>query len=206
MFKKHLLMFLGFLFILVLLGGQASAANLKRHHSIDLSFGYYGNANSEASIFMPGVNVTVMNDNFSGRVADSYFFNDNLAFHASLGIMQPKVRLTPQYIGTSSVIPVLLGIKYYPLKISESRFKPYLLGAAGTVIGSSSGTGPLGAKAFTESAVLFNLGLGCDFELGSLVKLTSGVGYNLSTDFSESVGGRKNYSGVEFFLGFGFMF
>jgi hypothetical protein len=206
MFKKHSHRLLGCLVSIVLLVGQANAANLKKRHSIDLSLGFYGSANTETLISTPGVNVAVFNDKFTGRIAYSYFLNDNLALHFSLGILQPKIRLTTQSIETGSIIPVLLGIKYYPLKISESRFKPYLLSAAGTAIGSASGAGLYYAKARTESAFMFYLGLGGDVELGSFVKLTSGIGYNFSTDFSEPLGGRKNYSGAEIFFGFGFMF
>ena len=48
MLKKHSHRLLGFLVAVVLLVGQANAGNTTKRHSIDLSFGYYGNANSEA--------------------------------------------------------------------------------------------------------------------------------------------------------------
>ena len=206
MFKTYSRRLLGFLVAAALLVGTANAADMERRHSIDLSFGYYGNSGSVASIGTPGYNVKIMNDDMTGKVAYNYFLNDTFAFQLSLGIFQPKFRFTTQSVGTSSIIPVLLGIKYYPFRLPDSHIRPYAMTAAGLVIGSAAGTGPYFVRAHTERAVLLNLGLGCDFELGSLVKLTSGIDYNFSTDFSNPVAGSENYRGVEFFFGFGFMF
>jgi outer membrane protein W len=147
-----------------------------------------------------------MNDEITGKVAYNHFLSDQFAFQLSLGIFQPKARLTTQSVGTSSLIPVLLGLKYYPFQVPESHIKPFVTTSAGLVIGSATGMGPYYARAHTESAVLFNLGLGCDFELGSLVKLTSGIDYSFSADFADPVAGSENYRGMQLFFGFGFMF
>lgn len=206
MFKTHSRRLLGFLVAMALFVWTANATETKRRHSIDLSFGYYGNSSSVASIGTPGYHVKIMNDDITGKVAYNYFVNDKLAFQLSLGLFQPKFRLTTQSVGTSAIIPFLLGVKYYPFQLPDSHIKPYVMTAAGLVIGSAAGTGLTYIRAHTESAVLFNLGVGCDFELGSLIKLTSGIDYNFSSDFSNPVAGSENYRGVEFVFGFGFMF
>ena len=49
-------------------------------------------------------------------------------------------------------------------------------------------------------------GVGFDLKMGRYFVAIADLGYNLMTDFSEAVGGRRNYSGLEFGLGIGWQF
>jgi hypothetical protein len=192
---------------MVLFIGQSYAEVPENRHTVSLDIAYMTHITSGASIRVPGAIIDSGRTGLTGKVGYNHFFNERLALHVSCGIWQTEVRFTPYSFETSTVAPVLLGVKYYPLKFThESSVKPFMLGGAGIVLGAASGVRTLSSASHTESAALAYLGAGSDFVLGSLVKLTTGLGYHLTTDFSESIGGKKNYSGPEFSFGVGFMF
>jgi len=174
-------------------------------HSIDLGISYWNNSKSGTSIKVPGVHIGT--GGVSGKLRYNFYPDENFAFNVSVGAMAAKVEAWAFHEHTSTVVPVMMGMKYYFLQLSQSNpFRPYLSGSMGILFGTESSVEILSVKEHTESAMGGYAGIGSDIILGSLVKLHADIGYNLFTDFSEEIGGRKNYSGAEFSFGIGFMF
>jgi hypothetical protein len=121
--------------------------------------------------------------------------------------MNTEARVENLSTYTSTVIPIMMGMKYYFIDFSiENPFRPYAAGSIGGMVGTESAIEILNVRTHTETAVGGSVGMGSDIILGSLVKLQAEISYNLFTDFAEEIGGNKNYSGPEFALGIGFMF
>jgi len=207
MFRRHLVISICILLFIGLSINQVNGETVNKRHSIDLKAAYWDNAKSEASVKSNGYTVEADTGGLSGKIAYNYHFSDEFALNVSAGVLQSKAKVTGLSIESSTIIPVLLGVKYYLIKFSaESPVKPYLLGAPGILIGTESSVAQISINAHTETTFMIYVGAGVDFILGSLVKLTADAGYDLMTDFSESIAGRKNYSGLEFSIGLGFMF
>jgi hypothetical protein len=174
-------------------------------HSIDLGISYWNNSKSGTSIKVPGVHIGT--GGVSGKLIYNFYPDENIAFHVSVGAMAVEVNAWTFHENTSTVIPVMMGMKYYFAQLFPSDFiKPYISGSMGILFGTKSSVEIILVEEHTESAMGGYAGIGSDIVLGSLVKLHADVGYNLFTDFSEEIGNRKNYSGAEFSFGIGFMF
>jgi len=178
----------------------------KNQHSIGIKFSFLKNAKSEVEVGICG-DVKASNEGLGGKITYNYIFDDEFAIEVSAGLLSSSVTVSALETSTSSIIPIMLGVKYFLISYSnEKPVKPYLIGATGLLIGSKTETSVTTVSASTETALNLYLGAGADFILGSLVKLNACAGYNLSSEFSEPVGSRKNYSGPEFSFGVGFMF
>ena len=176
-------------------------------HSIDLRISYRNNSRSAVSVGISGVSVDVGTGGVSGSVMYNFYPNDRFAFNVSVGAMSTEVKVKTFSNYTSTVIPLMMGMKYYFVQLSQSNpFRPYVFGSMGILFGTETATGILNVHTQTETAIGASAGIGSDIILGSLIKLHADISYNLFTDFSEEIGSRKNYSGPEFSFGIGFMF
>ncbi|MGD8307088.1 MAG: hypothetical protein PVF17_10565 [Ignavibacteria bacterium] len=176
-------------------------------HSVDLRISFWNNSQSAVSVGYQGVSVETGTGGFSGRIMYNYHPGPLYSFNVSVGILSSEVRVENLSNYTSSVIPIMIGMKYYfSATVDNTPFRPYISGSIGALIGSESATGIRGVHVHTESAVGGTAGFGSDIILGSLVKLHADICYNLFSDFEEEIGGRTNYSGPEFSFGIGFMF
>lgn len=174
-------------------------------NSIDLRVSYWNNSKSGTSIKVPGVEIGT--GGVSGKLMYNFYPDENYAFNVSVGAMSVDVKVSAFNEYTSTIIPLMMGMKYYFVQSSHSNpFRPYISGSMGILIGRESSVKILSVKEHTESAMGGYAGIGSDIILGSLVKLHADIGYNMFTDFSEKIGNRKNYSGPEFSFGIGFMF
>jgi hypothetical protein len=174
-------------------------------HSIDLGISYWNNSKSGTSVRVPGVDIST--GGVSGKLMYNFYPDEDFAFNISVGAMAVEVKAWAFHEHTSTVVPIMMGMKYYFVQLPQSTFvRPYLSGSMGILFGTESSLEILSVKEHTESAMGGYAGLGTDIILGSLVKLHADIGYNLFTDFSEEIGSRKNYSGVEYSFGIGFMF
>jgi hypothetical protein len=174
-------------------------------HSIDLGISYWNNSKTGTSINVPGVDIGT--GGASGKIIYNFYPDEDLAFHVSAGAMAVEVRVRTFHEHTSTVLPIMIGMKYYFAQLFQNKFiRPYVSGSMGILFGTESSLEILSVEEHTESAMGGYAGIGSDIILGSLVKLHTEIGYNLFTDFSEEVGSRKNYSGAEFSFGIGFMF
>ena len=176
-------------------------------HSVDLRISFWNNSQSGVSVGFQGVSVETGTGGFSGRIMYNYYPGPLYSFNVSVGILTSEVKVENLSNYTSSVIPILMGMKYYFATSDENTpFRPYISGSMGALIGTESATGVRGVYTHTESAVGGSAGLGSDIILGSLIKLHADIAYNLFSDFEDEIGGRTNYSGPEFSFGIGFMF
>jgi len=111
----------------------------------------------------------------------------------------------------ATVIPVLTGVNFYPMQLSEnSNVLPYLTLYVGPYIGiyskSEVTTLQVTQETIVETVIGTRLGAGIDFLIGNLFKLGLSVGYHFMGDFSRPIGSEKNYSGPAYSLVFGFIF
>jgi len=135
-------------------------------------------------------------------------------FHLEFSILTTEVRVQAAVFGvrssTSSVYSIVFGARYYlPKSTYKKTWRPYLAAAAGPYIGAETKS-EVGAtvvtRSHTETAIGGYLGGGLDIELSRYFMVGISGGYNLITDFSESVGSRKNYSSPEFAVGISYLF
>ncbi|NNG25970.1 MAG: hypothetical protein HKM87_00475 [Ignavibacteriaceae bacterium] len=176
-------------------------------HSVDLRISFWNNSHSAVSVGFGGVSVDAGTGGISGRIMYNYYPNSIYSFNISLGVMNTEVKVQNFSTYTSTVIPIMMGMKYFFADSPESSpFRPYISGSIGGLFGTESATGILNIYSHNETAIGASAGIGSDIIVGSLVKLQADISYNLFTDFSEEIGSRKNYSGPEFSLGIGFMF
>jgi len=174
-------------------------------HSIDLGISYWNNSKSGTSVRVPGVKIG--KGGVSGKVMYNFYPDQNFALNVSIGAMAAKVEAWAFHEHISTVIPVMMGKKYYFVRPPQNNFvRPYVSGSMGILIGTESSIEFLSVEEHTESAIGAYAGVGSDFIVGRLIKLHADIGYNLFSDFSEEIGSRKNYSGLEFSFGIGFMF
>jgi hypothetical protein len=176
-------------------------------HSVDLRISFWNNSQSAVSVGFYGVSVETGTGGVSGEIMYNYYPNSIYSFNVSAGVMNTEVRVHNFSTYTSTVIPIMMGMKYYFIDYSvDNPFRPYISGSIGGLFGSESATGILNVYTHTETAIGASAGIGSDIILGSLIKLHADISYNLFTDFAEEIGSRKNYSGPEFSIGMGFMF
>ena len=68
----------------------------------------------------------------------------------------------------------------------------------------------VGLQVIQESGAMTTFGcragVGFDLGMGRSFVAIADLGYNLMTDFSDEIGGRRSYSGLEFGLGIGWQF
>ena len=176
-------------------------------HSVDLRISFWNNSQSAVSVGFGGVSVDAGTGGISGRIMYNYYPNSMYSFNISAGVMNTEVKVQNFSTYTSTVIPIMMGMKYFFVDSPENNtFRPYISGSIGGLFGTESATGILNIYSHNETAIGASAGIGSDIILGSLVKLQADISYNLFTDFSEEIGSRKNYSGPEFSFGIGFMF
>jgi hypothetical protein len=177
------------------------------NHSIDLSISFRNNSHSAVSVGFQGVSVETGNGAISGNIMYNYYPNMIYSFNISIGVLSTEVRVENFSTYTSTLIPIMMGMKYYFIEFSrDNLFRPYVSGSIGGLYGAESEAKIANVRSHTETAFGVSGGIGSDIILGSLIKLHIGISYNLFTDFNEEIGSRKNYSGAEFSVGLGFMF
>jgi hypothetical protein len=111
----------------------------------------------------------------------------------------------------SQIVSVPLGLRWDP-QPGNLRTKPvklYLATGLGPVIGLHTGGSVDESTAFvgTRAAMTFGgfVGGGADVLLGRRWSLGVSAGYRWMADFSETIGTRKNYSGIDVGIGIGWM-
>jgi hypothetical protein len=116
------------------------------------------------------------------------------------------------FSGSSTVVVLPVGVRWNPGR-GDYRMrpvKPYLAFGLGPVIGSAAGSSVTwrgaSAGASEETALGGHVGGGVDLHLGRGCSFGLGLGYNWMTNFAEPIGGRRNYSGVDFSLSLGWIF
>ncbi|MBN2227719.1 MAG: outer membrane beta-barrel protein [candidate division Zixibacteria bacterium] len=192
-----------------------SAVSLAKRHQIGLSVGMCNQATGvRTAVSMESVSTTVDNSGVYGGLKYGYWAQENLAFTFEAGAMASDVENEVDGSGvstsTASVAPIRIGMKYYFLKTTpELTVRPFFDVAFGPYVGTQTksevGT-EIVTESRTETTIGGRLGMGMDIILSRKFVMETAVGYNLMSDFSQPIGGSKNYSGPEFRMGIGFVF
>jgi len=176
-------------------------------HSIDLSISFWNNSQSAVSVGFQGTSVEAGTGTASGSIMYNYYPNKVYSINISAGVLSTEVRVENLSNYTSTVIPFMIGMKFFFSEFTwDNPFRPYINGSIGGLFGTETTVGISKVRTHTETAFGISGGIGSDIILGSLIKLNTGISYNLFTDFDEEIGSRNNYSGAEFSFGIGFMF
>jgi hypothetical protein len=195
------------------------SGNLEGRHGLDLNIGIYDNTNISSITSIIGTNTSVLTNSsvgFMGSIGYQYWFKNYLSFRIGAGALVTDVS-TKTTAGTevssevATVAPILTGVNFYPLQISEENtVLPYISLYAGPYIGvyskSEVGIASVTEETIVETVVGAKLGGGLDFLIGSLFKLGVNAGYHFMGDYSQPIGSETNYSGPEYSITFGFIF
>ncbi len=187
----------------------SEARHLTGRHAITLSMGYLANSKGPSRIAVGGSTLE-LSTRAAGWIGYSYWFAEPWAVRVETGGMTATVNIASGFGGfsteTSTVVPLLLGIRYQPLLSQASGgVRPFVAALAGPYIefSSRSGTAPLIWEGGTRSTMGVRFGGGVDVLAGRRFIISAGLRYHALGDFERSGDGRENYSGVEFAVGFG---
>lgn len=189
---------------------QAQDILLKGRSGLELNIGIWTGKVSN-SITAGGTRTEAKLGSFVGGILFAHWLQENLALTISAGLLAGEASSTvssgqvDQH--SSTVAPVLIGIRYYlPDPEPDVRVRPFLSAALGAYVGSEAKNTLFSQEAHTETSFGGRLGGGVDLILGDHFKLGVNMGYHIMSDFSLSVGTRKNYNGGEFSIGIGYIF
>jgi hypothetical protein len=189
------------------LSGEGNTADEYPKHGVDLRLAFWNHSQGGAVVNLGSLSVDASTGGISGKIMYNFYSSPELAFTFSVGLMSADVNVETLSTYTSTVIPVMMGLKYYFIQLEPNNaLRPYLAGSFGALAGYESGVSYLSVGTRSETTIGGYAGFGTDIVLGSLVKLHAEVGYNLFSDFTQEIGVRKNYSGPELSFGIGFIF
>ena len=152
-----------------------------------------------------------------GGLQYTRFLRENLAATLSFDVLSAEADVVTfdgySTFGTSLqrslIISVPLGLRWDPRRgdLRTKPLKPYLAAGLGPVIGLHSGGSIDETTVFAgdRAATTFGgfVGGGADVLLGRRWSLGFSAGYRWMADFSQTIGTRKNYSGVDAGIGIG---
>jgi outer membrane protein W len=198
----------------LVLSTVADAEFLEKRSRVELRLGLWSQGKSRTEVGIGGVETTAEASNTVVSLAFGHWLRENTALMLSVSVLAAGTKTKVGFSGvsthTAAVVPVLLGVRYYmPESTLRSSWRPYLAAGVGPYIGGESKVA-VGAAVVSnsksEAAFGGHLGVGLDLQLGRTMMVGANVGYNVMTDFSEPVGGRRNYSGAELGLGVSVLF
>lgn len=198
-----------------LLSTTAQAGALEKRSRVELRVGLWNQQSHTATrIGVGGVETTAGSEGTIVALTCAHWMQENLAVAFSFAVLTAEASTRVGSSGVSthsvSVIPVMLGVRYYlPRSTYRTSWRPYLAASVGPYVGVEAKTEvgwQVVEESRTEASFGGHLGGGLDIQLSRSLMMGANVGYNLMTDFSDSLGGRKNYSGPEFGIGISFLF
>lgn len=200
----------------LLSGATVSNAQLNgKCHQLGLKFGYWNGFDGNSTIVsIDGISTTVNSGSVGGGIYYGYWLNDGLAVIVDVGGKSPEVetKINTGGIAIQNIYfgHIHIGMKMYPIKSTHNAgVRPYGMISVGPYIASLSET-KVGFTVAAEerNSVAFGgfIGAGIDFNIGQRFMMETGIGYNLVSDYDESIGGKKNYSGGEFTMGVSYLF
>ncbi len=197
----------------VLTGGSALGQHysLAGRSALGFSVGLWHESSAANEITQSGIQSTAKAGGFIGSLAFSHWLKEGMAVLVEIGVLSGEASSTVGAAGisqrSSSVVPMLIGIKYYvPEPEVNSPIRPFLSLAAGPYMGFEASSTILVQERRSETAFGVRPSGGIDLLLSRTWKLSVNLGYNLMADFSMPVAARKNYSGSELSFGLGFVF
>ncbi|MEW6363426.1 MAG: caspase family protein [Acidobacteriota bacterium] len=111
----------------------------------------------------------------------------------------------------NTVMPAFFGAKFFPVPPTlKTTFQPYLTAGFGPVFVIHSKENNPNGDRWDETDVTTEfggmVGAGLDLRFSRVVFLNVNAGYQVSTDFRNPIGGKKNLNDTYFFAGIGFQF
>lgn len=191
--------------------GPTNPHSLRATHEIEVSIGLLSALGAGSEVSVGGVEMTSEVNGIIGSIAYNYWFADEWAVTASLGVANADVSTSASgwnaSVESAVVIPLLFGVKYKPLGLAVGNtLRPYLVGSLGPYFGFASdvraGT-TTGTESYSEAAFGARAGAGTDLSLSRSFTLGFTLGYRLVSDFGRRVGSEKNHSSPEFSLSLG---
>lgn len=194
-----------------------SAGEMERRSRIELRMGLrnHGGTTGAATQIGPlGVETTAGAGNVFFSLGYSHWLRENVAGHATFGVQSVEANSRAGPLGVSQqaavICPMIVGMRYYPRRLSlDTAFRPFLTAGIGLITGFQA-RNEVGFQVVQEAGAMTTFGsragLGFDLRMGRSFVAIADLGYNLMTDFSDEIGGRRNYSGLEFGLGLGWQF
>jgi len=198
-------------FVLFSSTGISGEWNMKGRSSLELQFGMWTGWNTSASVSGTGIRTDTKSSGPGGMVAYSQWLEENVAILLAVAGYSidnsTVVGVTGTEVRSSSVGNLLLGVRFYvPDPSPAAAVRPFFTASVGPCFGHEAKSTLLSAESHSESAFGGHVGIGADFLLGQRIKLGIGTGYHMMTDFAVPVGAKKNYSGADFMMGFGYLF
>ena len=185
--------------------------SLKGRSEIEFNLGLWGGAKVANTITTTSIRSEAKTSGLAGNLLYAYWLREHFSVTLSVGFLAGEASSTVSTSGlnqhASSVVPVLIGMRFYLADpIPEDAVRPFLSAAVGPYIGSEATNTALSHEAHSESSIGGRVGAGIDFLLSRNFKLGASAGYNAMSGFETPVGARKNYSGGDFSLGVAYVF
>lgn len=193
--------------------GQADSHALRGRHQIEVSVGLLSSLSAASEVSVGGLEMTSDANGIIGSIAYAFGLTDEWAVHISVGVASADASVSASGTGGSvesaTVIPLLFGVKYQPLKLAiGDALRPYGYAALGPYFGFASDVragANSGVESYSETALGSRVGAGMELWLGRRFTLGLGVGYRLVSDFGRRIGSDKNHSSPEFMLSVGLL-
>jgi outer membrane protein W len=178
---------------------------------VELQIGLWGGASVATTASAGEVSSDVKTTAFLGGLGYRYGFEEEVALtvHAVLLAARASSSVAVGSVNqqTSMVMPLLVGVRYYvPTPETDSRVRPYLAAGIGPYFGFQSESTELSQESRMESAFGGMAGAGIEMFLSRHFTIGVGGGYNVMSDFSEPIGGRRNYNGGQAAFTFAYLF
>ena len=184
---------------------------------IEFCGGYWncGSTNATVKIInLYNVKTEVSGGGFAGSLTFSRWLENDIAFTLSFGGLLAEASSSTELFSVTehvvSIFPIILGIRYSLIPISQvSGLRPYIAAGVGPYFGIEA-RNEVGFTIEQEAKYLAtfggNIGFGVDFLLWRHFAIVASGCYHFLSDYNEPLGGKSNFSGAEFKIGFAIFF
>ncbi len=194
--------------MMLMLVTTSNAQEFSNRHRLELRSGFWG-FEANTSVQAGSIKSEVGSGGVLGAINYSYYLQDNLAIVVGAGGSSVNVDVSIAAGSVRTYSAVLgcgyTGVRIYPLRpIALARVRPYVAAYGGFARGSESRTEiaqSVSVESHESTSICGHLGAGADLVLSRRLLIGINTGYNFLSDFSESIGGKDNYSGPEFAVG-----
>lgn len=201
---------LGVLFCFVSIVTNAQNYQLSGKSAIGFNLGLYSGSKTTGTASINGLNTEVSSSGFYGSIFYSHWLKENVSLRLSAGLLTASANVSINTTNTaqaSAVFPLLLGLDYYFLQPTNSdAIRPFVSASIGMFVGSEAKNTTISQQVHSENTIGGRIGLGSDFLVGDHFIIGANLGYNLMADFSNAVGGKKNFNGLDFALQLDYVF
>ena len=190
---------------------EAQPYTMKGRSCIELNLGLWHESKAGNESGISGMISIAKTNGFIGGLSYNYWLQEYLSVTIAAGVLAAEATSSMTLRGmsqqASSVIPILLGVRYYvPKPSTDDQARPFLAVAVGPFMGFEAENSLSRQGTRSETSLGLRLGGGIDILVSQDFKLGANVGYSLMTDYSTPIGARRNYNGPDFSLGFGIIF